>query len=389
MGVKRGSAVEEVHCESSLTGQNGTSESPAPSVSGATPAQGNSCRYDSSLGLLTKKFINLIEKAEEGILDLNKAADELKVQKRRIYDITNVLEGIGLIEKTSKNHIQWKAGGAMGDEERAEDLLELQDDLDLLNQTESEIDEQISQVQANLTALSEDAENHDRLYVTEDDIKQIPQFAFGRLIAIRAPVGTTVRVPDPQEGMPYPERHYQIHLESPRGEEIVSYLIDNRRTPSEAQPPIRYQPPSSPIPSSSVTDQKPMLGSPPYPQHPSGPQGDEPMDMDHIGADVSLSPHKALAEELKPAVDKLRRSLEEANRSAIASSSTRASTPTSPTLCVTPTAARASPAMTLICPEVVEDYWFEQPKEDTLMSDIFGKGATLDDSAYLSFFADI
>jgi len=30
------------------------------------------------------------------------------VQKRRIYDITNVLEGIGIIEKRSKNNIQWK-----------------------------------------------------------------------------------------------------------------------------------------------------------------------------------------------------------------------------------------------------------------------------------------
>lgn len=34
--------------------------------------------------------------------------------QRRIYDITNVLEGIGLIHKTSKNHIQWKGGGANG-----------------------------------------------------------------------------------------------------------------------------------------------------------------------------------------------------------------------------------------------------------------------------------
>lgn len=37
------------------------------------------------------------------------AADILEVrQKRRIYDITNVLEGIGLIEKKNKNSIQWK-----------------------------------------------------------------------------------------------------------------------------------------------------------------------------------------------------------------------------------------------------------------------------------------
>ena len=36
-------------------------------------------------------------------------ADSLATkQKRRIYDITNVLEGIGLIEKQSKNTIKWK-----------------------------------------------------------------------------------------------------------------------------------------------------------------------------------------------------------------------------------------------------------------------------------------
>ncbi|OZJ05074.1 hypothetical protein BZG36_02088 [Bifiguratus adelaidae] len=67
-----------------------------------------SCRYDSSLGLLTKKFISLLHNAESGDLDLNLAAEELSVQKRRIYDITNVLEGIGVIEKNSKNHVRWR-----------------------------------------------------------------------------------------------------------------------------------------------------------------------------------------------------------------------------------------------------------------------------------------
>ena len=66
----------------------------------------------SSLSLLTKKFVTLIEQADEGTIDLNRAAESLQVQKRRIYDITNVLEGIGLIEKKSKNNIQWKALGS-------------------------------------------------------------------------------------------------------------------------------------------------------------------------------------------------------------------------------------------------------------------------------------
>lgn len=39
-------------------------------------------------------------------MDLNDSVKMLKVQKRRIYDITNVLEGIGYIEKISKNRVR-------------------------------------------------------------------------------------------------------------------------------------------------------------------------------------------------------------------------------------------------------------------------------------------
>lgn len=59
----------------------------------------------SSLGLLTKRFTDLFHDAHRGVLDLNEAAAALSVQKRRIYDITNVLEGIGLVTKVSKSKI--------------------------------------------------------------------------------------------------------------------------------------------------------------------------------------------------------------------------------------------------------------------------------------------
>ena len=68
-------------------------------------------RIENSLGELTRKFIQLIKNSTDNMsVDLNIAADKLQVQKRRIYDITNVLEGIGLIEKTIKNKIRWKGG---------------------------------------------------------------------------------------------------------------------------------------------------------------------------------------------------------------------------------------------------------------------------------------
>ncbi len=43
-----------------------------------------SCRYDSSLGLLTKKFVALVEGAPNGVLDLNKAAEALNVRPAHV-----------------------------------------------------------------------------------------------------------------------------------------------------------------------------------------------------------------------------------------------------------------------------------------------------------------
>lgn len=62
-------------------------------------------RLDTSLSLLTKRFVDLL--SESGVVDLNMCSQALKVQKRRLYDITNVLEGAGLLEKKSKNNVQW------------------------------------------------------------------------------------------------------------------------------------------------------------------------------------------------------------------------------------------------------------------------------------------
>jgi E2F/DP family winged-helix DNA-binding domain len=67
----------------------------------STPSFDTGSRYDTSLGLLTKKFVELLEETTDGIIDLNVASVQLNVQKRRIYDVVNVLEGIGILEKVS------------------------------------------------------------------------------------------------------------------------------------------------------------------------------------------------------------------------------------------------------------------------------------------------
>ncbi|KAA8516795.1 hypothetical protein F0562_017095 [Nyssa sinensis] len=187
-----------------------------------TPA-GN-CRYDSSLGLLTKKFINLIKHAEDGVLDLNKAAETLEVQKRRIYDITNVLEGIGLIEKKLKNRIRWKGLDASRPGEVDNDIGILQAEVENLSMEERRLDDHIRQMQERLRDLSEDENNQKWLFVTEEDIKGLPCFQDETLIAIKAPHGTTLEVPDPDEAVDYQQRRYRIILRSTMGP-IDVYLV--------------------------------------------------------------------------------------------------------------------------------------------------------------------
>jgi hypothetical protein len=50
-------------------------------------------RSENSLSELTKRFVHFIQESQSKCVDLNNAAAALNVQKRRIYDITNVLEG--------------------------------------------------------------------------------------------------------------------------------------------------------------------------------------------------------------------------------------------------------------------------------------------------------
>jgi hypothetical protein len=57
--------------------------------------------------LLTRKFFDLFKASPDSSLDLKATAKTLGVAKRRIYDITNVLEGIDLVTK-KKNVVTWR-----------------------------------------------------------------------------------------------------------------------------------------------------------------------------------------------------------------------------------------------------------------------------------------
>jgi len=197
-------------------------------------ASAASCRYDSSLGLLTKKFVVLLQEADEGVLDLNTAATKLGVQKRRIYDITNVLEGIGLIEKKSKNNIKWKGDGLGSMTDMRKEASGLRHELSDLETQEQTLDRYLQRMQVMLRELAEHRDNAPLAYVTHEDIRALPIFKNETLIAIKAPSGTTLEVPHPDQGMDEGQRRFQVYMRSSSGP-IDVYLLSEHDNMNESQ----------------------------------------------------------------------------------------------------------------------------------------------------------
>jgi hypothetical protein len=75
---------------------------------------------------------------------MNDCAQQLQVPKRRIYDITNVLEGVGLLEKRSKNTVAWKGSdcilGQSIDMNAKKILSKIRQGIDAINQEEVVLD---------------------------------------------------------------------------------------------------------------------------------------------------------------------------------------------------------------------------------------------------------
>ncbi|XP_061587170.1 transcription factor E2F5 [Cololabis saira] len=170
-------------------------------------------RHEKSLGLLTMKFVSLLQEAENGVLDLKVAADSLAVkQKRRIYDITNVLEGVGLIEKKNKNIIQWRGQNTSSQtQDIQEQVRVLKAHISELKAQEKALDDQKARLEENIKHLRHDPITNAYKFVTHEDI--CSAFSGDTLLAVVAPAGTQVEVPIPEMGKSG-EWKYQVNLRS-------------------------------------------------------------------------------------------------------------------------------------------------------------------------------
>ncbi|XP_052581285.1 transcription factor E2F1 isoform X1 [Peromyscus californicus insignis] len=263
--VKRRLDLETDH--QYLAGSSGSFRGRGRHPGKGVKSPGEKSRYETSLNLTTKRFLELLSRSADGVVDLNWAAEVLKVQKRRIYDITNVLEGIQLISKKSKNHIQWLGSHTMvGISKRLEGLTQ---DLQQLQESEQQLDHLMHICTTQLQLLSEDSDSQRLAYVTCQDLRSIADPAEQMVIVIKAPPETQLQAVDSAET-------FQISLKSKQGPIDVFLCpeesaggISPGRTPCQEtssgedrtpEPGTAGPPPSPPSTSPSLDPSQSLLG---------------------------------------------------------------------------------------------------------------------------------
>nr|XP_023668443.1 transcription factor E2F3-like [Paramormyrops kingsleyae]XP_023668452.1 transcription factor E2F3-like [Paramormyrops kingsleyae] len=213
--AKRQLEMDESDRESGNRGskrQKGDVTAPSPAIGSeaVSPVRPAGSRHDTSLGILTQKFFQMMDRSADGEVDLNQAAETLEVKKRRLYDITNVLTGIHLIKKTLKNKVQWvgrRAPGARGVLSRCHALRR---ELGLLVQQEATLDHLIQGSVRSIRQMAENTNLQKLAYVTSQDIRLIGSLGDQTVLVVKAPYETKLELPA------MPER-FQIHLTSTKG----------------------------------------------------------------------------------------------------------------------------------------------------------------------------
>jgi transcription factor E2F3 len=149
-----------------------------------------------SLVELTQAFVSLLTSANGEEVDLGMVEGQIGASKRRLYDVTNVLAGIGVIERCGKARVRWIGGGSGVD--NGSDLK------DLLAR-ESELDRVTAEIDEALANLAASPDFHSFAWVSEEDVARLADRDL-TLFALRGPSDLLLEVPESED----PARHRLI-----------------------------------------------------------------------------------------------------------------------------------------------------------------------------------
>ena len=158
---------------------------------------------------LTKNFLDYIKKRGRVRININDLVKHLNVKKRRIYDITNVLQGIGYIEKKGKNEILWiknentvssqNSKNNNPSENYISNYSQLKDELESLKNQKIKIEDNLNKFREEFKLISEKQDFPKYGYITFKDMTDLSLNEKLNFMLIKAPKGTSINVIDDEE----------------------------------------------------------------------------------------------------------------------------------------------------------------------------------------------
>ncbi|XP_074540669.1 transcription factor E2F6 [Halichoeres trimaculatus] len=169
-------------------------------------ASSDACRRLKGVSL-PLRVLRLLQTLPGVSLECSHLVKMLQADRRRIHDISCVLEGINLVER-QRNRVRWIGGS---DHSPHMALQSLQSEVENLELMEEELDGLIRDVLQQLLEMSSDRQNAELAYVTLDDIRRLEAFEEQTVMVVKAPDETVLKVTEPSEDF------IQIHVRSWNG----------------------------------------------------------------------------------------------------------------------------------------------------------------------------
>lgn len=162
---------------------------------------------------LTRAFISLLKEADGNEVELGEAEKRLDTSKRRLYDVANVLAGVGLVERHGKSLVRWVGRTICANADNVRGVLEAK---------ERELQYLIAQVDKSLDDVMKSKAFEEHGWVTPEDVARLDESGSLNMFALRGPASMTIQVIDHEDG------EHQLVCETEEGK-IEVIPIENAR----------------------------------------------------------------------------------------------------------------------------------------------------------------